>query len=72
MNKVYAIADEEFKNLVATSYSYSQILVSLKLVPKGGTSSKLLKKRIKDLGCSTEHFVQRGAWTPKLDMSAFT
>ena len=55
-SKVYAVSDEEFCRLVATNYSYSDILRALNLGTKGGSSTDLLKNRIKELGCSTEHF----------------
>lgn len=55
-SKVYAVNDEEFCRLVATNYSYSDILRALNLGTKGGSSTDLLKNRIKELGCSTEHF----------------
>lgn len=55
-SKVYAVNYEEFCRLVATNYSYSDILRALNLGTKGGSSTDLLKNRIKELGCSTEHF----------------
>ena len=55
-SKVYAVNDEEFCRLVATNYSYSDVLRALNLGTKGGSSTDLLKNRIKELGCSTEHF----------------
>ena len=55
-SKVYAVSDEEFCKLVAINYSYSDILRALNLGAKGGSSTDLLKNRIKELGCSTEHF----------------
>lgn len=56
MNKVYSISDDDFIILVASSNNYSHILLRLGLVPKGGNSSKLLKRRITELGLSVEHF----------------
>lgn len=55
-SKVYNLNDEEFKELIASKYSYSDCLRELGLSPRGGSSSRILKKRISDLGCSTEHF----------------
>jgi 5-methylcytosine-specific restriction endonuclease McrA len=56
MNKVYKITDDEFTRLVETNASYSDVLRKLGLSPKGGTSSKLLKRRISELGICTNHF----------------
>lgn len=56
MNKIYTPSDDQFKQLVSESTSYTEVLVKLGLVPKGGTSSKLLKKRLLELKCSTSHF----------------
>lgn len=69
MSKVYSVEDECFRTIVSESSSYSEVLIKLGLVPRGGTSSKLLKKRIDELGCSVAHFEVRGSWTPKQDMS---
>lgn len=56
MNKVYKITNDEFINIIKNSKSYSDALRTLGLSPKGGTSSKLLKRRISELKISTEHF----------------
>ena len=56
MNKVYKIADKDFIQIIKESKSYSDALRALGLSPKGGSSSKLLKKRISELNISTEHF----------------
>lgn len=58
-SKVYSILDEDFENLVKNSKSYSECLRILKLVTKGGSSSKVLKRRINSLNISTEHFEQK-------------
>ena len=55
-SKVYLVTDEEFKNIVQNSYSYSDCLRALGLGTRGGSSSDILKKRIGELGCSIDHF----------------
>lgn len=55
-SKIYQVSDEEFKTIVANSFSYSDCLRALGLGTSGGSSTDVLKKRIKELGCSIEHF----------------
>lgn len=55
-SKVYSISDEEFCRLVSESNSYSDILRALGLGTNGGSSTDILKRRITELNCSTEHF----------------
>lgn len=55
-SKVYSISDKEFKQLVAESTTYSECLRKLGLKTRGGSSTDILKKRINELNCSTEHF----------------
>ena len=55
-SKVYQVSDEQFKEIVANSNSYSDCLRTLGLGTKGGSSTDILKRRIKELDCSTEHF----------------
>lgn len=55
-SKVYSISDEEFCKLVSESNSYSDILRALGLGTRGGSSTDILKMRITELNCSTEHF----------------
>lgn len=62
MSKVTAPTDEAFREIVEQSSSYSDVLVALGLVPKGGTSSKALKRRIEALAIPTDHFKVRGEW----------
>lgn len=56
MNKVYAVSDDQFKKLIISCTSYSEVLTTLGLSPNGGTSSKLLKRRITELGVCIKHF----------------
>lgn len=58
-SKVLAISDDDFKELVTRNNSYSDCLRELGLTPRGGSSGKLLKRRIISLECSTEHFVDK-------------
>lgn len=64
VSKVYLVSDEEFKEIIANSISYSDCLRALGLGTKGGSSTDILKKRIKELQCSTEHFTRKGASSP--------
>lgn len=64
MNKIYSLSDNEFKKLVESSKSYSDILRALELNPSGGSSSKLLKKRIAELDLSIEHFDRNRGMAP--------
>lgn len=56
ISKVYIPSNEEFKKIVAEAQSYSDCLRALDLTTKGGSSLDILKRRIKELDCSTEHF----------------
>jgi hypothetical protein len=56
MNKIYKLTDEDFIKIVINNKSYSDILRVIGLTPKGGTSSKLLKRRITELNINIEHF----------------
>ena len=53
---VYAVNDEEFKTIVANANSYSDCLRSLGLGTVGGSSTDVLKRRIKELNCDITHF----------------
>ena len=55
-SKVYQVSDEEFKTIVANSFSYSDCLRALGLGTNGGSSTDVLKRRIQELNCSIEHF----------------
>ena len=55
-SKVYSVSDEEFKNIIANSNSYSDCLRQLGLGTRGGSSTDILKRRIKELNCSVDHF----------------
>lgn len=55
-SKVYQVSDEEFKNIVTNANSYSDCLRALGLGTRGGSSTDILKRRIKELNCSIEHF----------------
>ena len=55
-SKVYLVSDEEFRKIISESYSYSEVLRKLGLGTRGGSSTDTLKRRIKELNCSIEHF----------------
>lgn len=56
VSKIYSIPDEEFINIINKANSYSDCMRALGLTTRGGSSTERLKKRIEELGCSTEHF----------------
>ena len=60
ISKVYQVSDEEFKKIVAESYTYSDCLRALGLRTNGGSSTDTLKRRINELNCSIEHFNRKG------------
>lgn len=55
-SKVYVPTDDEFVKIVEESNSYSDCLRKLGLTTRGGSSTDILKKRIKELNLSVEHF----------------
>ena len=56
VSKVYQVSEKEFKTIIQNSYSYSDCLRALGLTTRGGSSLDILKRRIAELNCSTEHF----------------
>ena len=56
ISKVYQVSDEEFIKIIQESNSYSDCLRALGLGTRGGSSTDTLKRRIKELNCSIEHF----------------
>jgi len=56
ISKVYIPSDEEFRQIVANSYSYSDCLRAVGLGTSGGSSTDTLKRRIKELECDISHF----------------
>ena len=55
-SKVYEPSDDEFITIVQNANSYSDCLRAVGLGTRGGSSTDTLKKRIKELNLSTEHF----------------
>lgn len=55
-SKVYVPSDEDFAKIIKESDSYSDCLRKLGLTSCGGSSSDILKRRIKELNLSVEHF----------------
>lgn len=64
ISKVYMVSDEEFKQIVKNSISYSDCLRALGLTTKGGSSTDVLKRRIKELECDISHFTRSGNKSP--------
>lgn len=56
ISKVYQVSDSEFIEIIKESFSYSECLRKLGLSTNGGSSTDILKKRIRELECSVEHF----------------
>mgnify|MGYP000402567859 CR=1 FL=1 len=56
MNKVYEQSDEEFSLLVKSSLNYSDVMRKLGLVSSGGSTFRLMKRRIKELNIDVSHF----------------
>ena len=65
MSKVYSISDDDFIALVKNSFSNSDVLRSLGLSTNGGTSVKILKRRIAELACDTSHYKVTVKGSPK-------
>ena len=59
-NKIYALSDEEFIKLVKSSTSYRQISTAAGYSAQGRYSYDLIKRRISELGLSTDHFRRVG------------
>ena len=59
-SKVYQVSDEQFTEIIASNNTYSDCLRALGLGTKGGSSTDILKRRIAELNCSTEHFSRKG------------
>ena len=59
VSKVYQVSDEQFIQIVQNSNSYSDCLRALGLGTRGGSSTDILKRRIAELNCSTEHFGEK-------------
>lgn len=55
-SKVYAIPDDEFKEIIKNSFTYTDVLTCLGLNTKGSGSRTIIKKRIKELDISVSHF----------------
>lgn len=62
-SKIYSVSDQEFIKIVENSHSYSDCLKALGLSSNGGSSTDVLKERIRSLGCSTDHFRGRNGGT---------
>lgn len=59
---------QDLRQIVADSKTVSQVLIQLGLVPKGGNYA-VLKKWLRHLGITTEHFTQKGKrWVGKGDV----
>lgn len=68
-SKVYQVSNEEFIHIVKTSHSYSDCLRQLGLGTKGGSSTNVLKQRIRELECNIDHFKGASAHSNKQNLS---
>lgn len=59
MPKNRSWSDEQLVIAVQDSYSYRSVLMKLNLIPAGGNYDQI-KKRVKDLDISVEHFTGKG------------
>lgn len=55
-SKIYSINDEDFRQLIASEHTYSDVLRKLGLNTNGGSSTDILKMRIAELNCDISHF----------------
>lgn len=56
ISKIYQVSETEFKEIIANANTYSDCLRALGLGTNGGSSLNILKRRINELNCSTDHF----------------
>lgn len=61
LSKVYEISEDDFRAIVKKARSYSDCLRALELNTKGGSSLDILKRRISELRCNTEHFSRKNS-----------
>lgn len=67
-SKIDLIPEEEFKQLIQTSYSYNEVLKKIGM-GHGRSSNDILKRRCKQLNISCEHFKRTGnGYTPKYEL----
>lgn len=65
-SKVYQVSDEVFRKIIKNANSYSNCLRELGLGTKGGSSTDILKKRIKELSCDVSHFGKNTKTSPNI------
>lgn len=58
ISKVYQITEKEFKEIVASSYSYAECARKIGLSDAGSNASSRIKMRIAELGLNIDHFCQ--------------
>ncbi len=61
ISKIYQIPEEEFRNIISKADSFSDCLRAIGLTTKGGSSTDVLKRRIKELNCDISHFGTKAA-----------
>lgn len=69
VSKVYQVDEQTFCDIVKNANSYSDCLRALGLSTKGGSSTDVLKRRIKELKCDISHFGQDAKKSPYIKYS---
>lgn len=59
VSKIYLVPEQEFRDVIAQSNTYSDCLRAFGLSTAGSSSRTALKRRIAELHCSIEHFGMR-------------
>lgn len=56
ISKIYQVSDEQFIDIINKANSFSDCLRAFGLSTNGGSSTDVLKRRIRELGCDISHF----------------
>ena len=64
VSKIYLVSEQEFRDVIAQSNTYSDCLRAFGLSTAGSSSRTALKRRIAELNCSIEHFGLRPTQQP--------
>lgn len=58
-SKIYLIDEEDFRQLIATSFSYTEALRKIGM-SHGRSSMDIIKRRCNELNISCDHFIKTG------------
>lgn len=68
-NKVYALSDQDFIDIVKSNPTLRQIALAIGYASQGRYAYDLIKRRIKELNIDTSHFVKAGnQYSPKYSL----